>query len=235
MNIKKTILVLCLGALGACSSNPIAIKSDATVLDTEARRMKAIEYGERQWFHQALVEWKILSTIDPDNPEFANRINITESIIKRRVRSLLVHAKKTYKSGDVKHAQEQFLAILALEPSQHEALNYLRNIEETRVKAIQMAKTQRLKEKLNDSAKYDSMEEEMEQQAATEQAKIQVDNRYLELGITAFQNGDWENTIREVNKFISSRGATPRSRQLISQAHLNLSKAAMDQNNWKTP
>jgi len=186
--------------LGACANSPkqpqATMKTDS--LNIAHRENLANRLFKQKNYHESLIQWKILRTIQPHNLQYNNRIRVLQALIKRRLNIHLNTAKLALQKNDIKTAKHEYLKALALDPKQDIAINALKKITLSQLEKIQTRKNNTTK---NDLASF-----------------------YLELGIVLFNKKDWHGSIREIKKYLNINPTDKPAIKLVSRASLNLSE-----------
>jgi hypothetical protein len=77
---------------------------------------------------EALVQWKILETIEPANAYYQKQVIDTGQRIEKKSKSLMFEGVTDFRRGAREAARLSFLKVLALNPRNKEALEYLRRL-----------------------------------------------------------------------------------------------------------
>jgi hypothetical protein len=130
--ISRQIVFLLLVAIGAAGLNGCAQppqRSDAEAISATAGREKlALGLQDRGELAEALVQWKILSVIDPINDHYANQVEATRELIEKKTRVLILEGMASWRQGSREAARLSFLKALALNPRNTEAFDHLRQL-----------------------------------------------------------------------------------------------------------
>jgi len=161
----------------------------------------------------ALVQWKILRTIDPDNPTYERQEAKLEDLIKSKTAEYLRAGTTALNQDDRATARTRFLAALAVDPSNTDALDELRRLEFDRVWRVQVTKLDSLKDSVNRSSA-----------TASEQERF-----YFELAALMFRQGDYSGTVREMQKYLNSYPRDVQARKLIADAYTKLAVTQREQ------
>lgn len=206
------------------------------------RKALAQKYFKRQDYHASLTQWKVLQTIDPQNPEYANRIRVLDALIKRRIKLFLKRGKDQLGNDQLIKAEESLLMALALDPNNYFALKMMRRIEAKRVQRVQIAKTQKLLRKQRkqhaaeqkrlaalaaSNGESDALDDENGHEDHESQEVI-----YLDMGKVLYSRGDWSGAIREINKYLTSNKSTSVIRSMLKTSHLNMSHLFEERGHW---
>lgn len=123
--------VLCAVLTGAMLSGcvqPPARPSAEPIASTASREKLALALQEKGDLAEALIQWKILSIIEPANSFYQKRAVATRQLIDVRSRSLMLEGVANLNRGARDAARLSFLRVLALDPRNKEAFDYLRKI-----------------------------------------------------------------------------------------------------------
>jgi tetratricopeptide (TPR) repeat protein len=128
--ISRQSVFLFLIAVGAAGLNGCAQppqRPDAKAVSVAAGREKlALGLQDRGELAEALVQWKILSVIDPGNARYANQVETTRNLIEKKTKALILEGVANSRQGAREAARLSFLKALALDPKNKEAFDYLR-------------------------------------------------------------------------------------------------------------
>lgn len=193
-------------ALVATKPEPSAIFP----FDVVTRKQQAIRLAEATDYRAALIQWKILRTLQPDEAEYATRIRDLEELISREIQSLAAEGKSAAAQDNQSAAKHAWLSVLALDPNNQMALQVLRAIEEQRVKTIQANNTAQVK-KMALAKNGDRTTDE----------KNQADY-YLEMGMHLFDQRDWQGSQREIEKYLAAYPDDAKARSTLAKVHQNL-------------
>lgn len=168
-------------------------------------------------YASALVQWKVLRTINPKNPEYKNRIRVLQALIKRRANFHIASGQDAMERKDFSAAELSLLKALAREPRHSTALSLLKKIEANRVETKQQAKTRRLKKK--QLAKLSKAQQVHENHPDHSQEQL-----YLEMGLNLYRKGDWSGSIREIKKYLSINEHDQKAKNTVARSHFKLSQ-----------
>jgi hypothetical protein len=130
--ISRQFVFLFLAAIGAAGLNGCAQppqRSDAEAISATAAREKlALGLQDRGELAEALIQWKILSIIDPINGHYANQVEATRQLIEKKTKVLILEGMASWRQGSREAARLSFLKALALNPRNTEALDHLRQL-----------------------------------------------------------------------------------------------------------
>lgn len=173
----------------------------------------AASYIEQGRYADALLQWKILNTLRPDDSRYATRLRQTQE----QIATLATQHQRTGVSaldkGDFTTARHELLAALALDPTRVEVLDSLRRIEFDRVWRIQSAKLEKLK--VSEDRKTTNVGEQ--------------ERSYLELGASMLREGDYTGAVREIQKYLNSYPSDAQAKKLISDAYAKLASQQRQQ------
>lgn len=171
-----------------------------------SREKLAATYMEQGRYADALLQWKILYTLHPDDARYETRVHQTEehidTLATKRQRAGIAALDK----GDYATARHELLATLALDPTRVDVLDYLRRIEYDRVWRIQSAKLEKLK--ITEDRKAPNVGEQ--------------ERSYFELGTLMFREGDYSGAVREIQKYLNSYPGDAQAKKLISDSYAKL-------------
>ena len=101
----------------------------AEPIATTAKREKlALDLQEKGELAEALIQWTVLSTIEPSNDFYQKQASVTKKLIDARSKSLMLEGIANLDRGARDAARLSFLKVLALNPRNKEAFDYLRQI-----------------------------------------------------------------------------------------------------------
>ena len=165
----------------------------------------AASFMEEGRFADALLQWKILSTLHPGDARYETRIRQTEEQINTLASQRQRAGIAAFNKGDSTTARHELLAALALAPARVDIIDYLRHIEYERVWQIQFAKLEKLRI------------EERKTSNTGEQERS-----YFELGTLMFREGDYSGAVREIQKYLNSYPGDAQAKKLISDSYAKL-------------
>jgi len=112
----------------------------------ESRSPLASTLQEQGKYADALIQWQIILTANPDDPFIESRINSLQELISNKVDKLFKIAEKARSTEDEKLERKAFLQILALDPNNISAIDALRKTEWQIAMEKANSKTQTIKE-----------------------------------------------------------------------------------------
>jgi len=211
--ILRGAVALALLGLTACASQPYDESGEpAEVVAKPAKAATipheklALSYAEQGRFADALLQWKILSTLYPNDARYASSVRQTEEHIGKLSTQHQRTGTSALDKGDFATARHELLAALALDPGRTDVLEALRRIEYDRVWRIQSAKLEKLK--VTEDRKTTSIGEQ--------------ERSYFELGTLMFREGDYTGAVREIQKYLNSYPSDVQAKKLISDAYVKL-------------
>ncbi len=124
-------VVLCaaiaVAGLTGCAQPPE--RPSAEPIATTAKREKlALDLQEKGELAEALIQWTVLSTIEPSNDFYRKQAGATKQLIDARSKALMLEGIANLNRGARDAARLSFLRILALNPRNKEAFDYLRKM-----------------------------------------------------------------------------------------------------------
>ena len=120
--MSRVVLAALVLALGACATVPPRPELAAPHRD----RARALERDGQ--LRAALLEWKVVRTIDPDNADARKEHARLETRIQRRVAERLAEARASVGKGAHVEARRKLLTVLALDPDNAAAAGLLREV-----------------------------------------------------------------------------------------------------------
>lgn len=130
--VPRIALCLLAGFLAAaCSSIPTAQPDRAAL---SARKAKAEKLTRNGALAAALVQWRIIESMDPGDPVAPKKRRAIESKIESRAKLRFEKGRQAVAKRRVNIARREFLAALAIDPSHEEAIEQLRIMELRRVR-----------------------------------------------------------------------------------------------------
>lgn len=163
------------------------------------RENRALELLHKDELARALTQWKLLRTLDPENAEYRKQIAAVQALIHHRFDKHLRAGDQALAAGHPERAQTEYLKALALDPLRTEPLPRLRELERERALAAQTARLAKLR------ARQGEARTERRGAVAPQAASPgQQERDYLETGISLLQQGAYEESILELEKYLSS-------------------------------
>ena len=127
--LSRGSFALFIVAVGLCGCvQPSARLSPEPISKTVNRERLALDLQERGELAEALIQWTILSTIEPANRYYENQVTGTKQLIDNKSKSLMLEGMSNLRRGAREAARVSFLKVLALNPRNKEALEYLRQL-----------------------------------------------------------------------------------------------------------
>lgn len=125
--IVTILVIVSTVGLTSCALSPE--RSILEPISTTASREKlALDLQDKGELAEALVQWTILSTIEPANGHYGAQIAATKQLIDRKSKPLMLEGVTNLRRGVRDTARLSFLKVLALNPKNKEALEYLRQL-----------------------------------------------------------------------------------------------------------
>lgn len=185
-----------------------AVKSAKTTPQPPApnREKLAALYMEQGRYADALLQWKILQTLHPDDERYERQVEQTKEHIDKLAGQRYRLGIAALEKGDIPGARHELLATLALDPTHTAALENLRRTEFDRVWRIQTAKLEKLK--TAEDRKAPNVGEQ--------------ERSYFELGTQMLREGDYPGAVREIQKYLNSYPNDVHAKKLISEAYAKL-------------
>lgn len=190
----------------AVSARPAA----PTVPRRRERENRALESLHKDELARALTEWKLLRTLDPESAEYRKQIAAVQALIHHRFDKHLRAGDQALAAGNPERAQTEYLKALALDPLRTEPLPRLRELERERALSAQTARLAKLR-----TPKGETGTGKRGAAAPHAASPGQQERDYLETGISLLQQGAYEESILELEKYLRS---FPNDRE--AQGHL---------------
>lgn len=135
MFFQRLITAFILLELLGCSTASRHAQAPATVAPPAKKQISERESLARQLLEkrdlaQALVQWNILRTIEPENAEYRDQVRALQKIISEEAEHHFATGLTNLRLGAYDTARLSFLKVLALNPKRRDALSYLREIDE---------------------------------------------------------------------------------------------------------
>lgn len=195
-----------------------------------ARKLKAVTLKEQGHLAEALLEWKILNLLRPDDNAVLYELKATKAAIDRRVGAHITAASEAANEGHADVAYIYYLKALALDPNNGEALDQLRAIEAKRVRDVQQRNTKVLLERRKIASQRSPAKDpakdrvETYAQVVTQQA-IPEKNKHLESGVAFFKQADYASSIAELNEYYSLYPNNSVAKKYLAEAHLKVANS----------
>lgn len=132
--LYRVMVTLCIAAgiaglagLSGCAQSPDRLSPEPISTNTSREKL-ARDLAGRGELAEALIQWKILSTIEPANAYYATQIDTTKQLIDRKSKHFILDGIANLRQGTREAARLSFLKALALNPKNNEAFNYLRQL-----------------------------------------------------------------------------------------------------------
>jgi len=127
-------IVLGIGGLPGCVQTPPK-PSMEPIFTTTNREKLAVGLQAKDALAEALIQWKILSTIEPYNEFYKNQVDTTTQLIDMKAKFLMREGAASLRRGDRESARLSFLKTLALDPQNREAFAHLQQLEQVSSRA----------------------------------------------------------------------------------------------------
>lgn len=186
------------------------LPADRTRTVIEAREKRATELMFQGELAEALIQWQVLKTLEPKNPEFTQQLLATKVLIRKRINDHVQLGKKALSEDNITLAKQEFLKALALDPHMSTPFSCLKEMEKERAMKIQAKKIQRLAKKRKAPAR------------AKLQSVSSQEDYYLQLGIGLFRQGRLNESIREIEKYLNTYPKDREAGEYLAEGHLKL-------------
>ncbi len=204
--------------IAGCGHVPVPVKDEVKNTVIDERVSLATRLLDEKKYYRALMQWRVLRIMDPDNRQWQEQVTQLEDIIDRQIAIHTKLGKKALKRGKKTLATTEFLKALALDPRRQEPRRLLRDLDESTTMAVQIAKLKLLRQRLV------RKEKKKEATVAQQQEKKTQDYYYLELGIDHFKKGDMEDSLIELKKYLATNPADDKARRYVRDANLRLAE-----------
>lgn len=185
----------------------------------------AKQYQDQDKLPEALIQWKILATINPDSLKYQKYIVQTTALIRERAEKHMRTAVSAFENNDTNQARIELLKSLSYDASQPFPKRYLEETEYELIRNMQTAKYTRIKEQRQQSAL--SGKNKTHIASSNNEQEFQ----YLEQGIRLFRDGELRQSIFEITKFLNSYPDDPLAKQYISDAYMGMAMKLLSSNN----
>ena len=116
-----------LAGLSGCAQSPA--KPTLVHISANIGRGKlALDLKNRGELAEALIQWKILSTIEPSNAYYVMQIDSTKQLIDKKSKYFILEGVANLRQGMREAARLSFLNALALNPKNDEAFHHLQQL-----------------------------------------------------------------------------------------------------------
>jgi len=176
----------------------------------EAREKRAMELMFQGELAEALIQWKVLKTLEPKNREFTQQFLATKTLIQKRANNHVKLGKGALSKGNITLAKQEFLKALALDPHMSTPFSCLKKMEKERAMKIQAKKIRRLAEKRKAPA------------PAKLQSVSSQEAYYLQLGIGLLRQGRLNESIREIKKYLNTYPKDREAGEYLAEAYIKL-------------
>jgi tetratricopeptide (TPR) repeat protein len=182
------------------------------------RERRALDLEQRGEWALALVQWKILRTLEPGNAEYAKQIGTTKALIQNRVKGHVLAGEEAFRKRDLENAQREFLRALALDPLDTAPLRRLREIDRQRTlsaEAVWLAK-------LHPQGRRTAAGKDTPRTLPENRVSGAQERDYLETGIALYRQGKYEASILEIEKYLNSFPNDSEAQEYVSAARSKL-------------
>lgn len=192
-----------------------------------ARQQRALSLQHRGELAAALVQWRILRVLAPEDAEIARQVAATRALIRHRTETLLSRGDTAEQSGDTASARTAYLRVLALDPANRTALARLRFLETERVYAVQQARLDTLRARRSAAlARKAAGPGGGTQGVAGEGNGNGQERDYRDTGVALFEAGDFEASVLEFKKYLGAfpedevaQGVLRQAEQRLAEVH----------------
>jgi tetratricopeptide (TPR) repeat protein len=212
-----------LALLAACAevpptpAEPPAVRvsaQDEQVAKAIARhRQLAQQYRQSGDLAAAAAQWQVLSLLAPNEPAYRSELAETRAAIGRRVQEHYAAGTAALKSGDPERAADAMLRALALDPSNADAAQALRDIEKRRLARIAAGRAAKVNEATGGASNAATRAATSRQGAADA-----ADAYNLEQPIEMFKAGDTAGGLRDLKAWVDANPGDKAGRNRIGAA-----------------
>ena len=215
----RWILALALTGLAGCAPTaverppvpapappaPSAIR--APVADAIGRHRKLLDSARQSGdLATAATQLQVLALLAPDDATYARELTATRAAIAKEVKEQLHAGSAEMSAGDLDHASQAMLRVLALDPNQPDAAKTLREIDRRRFSRIQADR----------ATKVRSIEDTVAIRGAMRaQAADNADGFDVEQAIELFRAGDAAGGLRDLKAYVNANPGNRAVRQRI--------------------
>jgi len=208
---------------------PPAIAAPATttappISPLATRQQRALSLQHRGELAAALVQWRILRALAPEDPDIARQVAATRALIRHRTEALLGRGDTAEQTGDTANARTAYLRVLALDPANREALARLRHLEAERLYAVQRARLDTLRARRNAAVARKTAGPGGAQGASREGNGNGQERDYRDTGVALFEAGDYEASVLELRKYLGAFPEDEVAQRVLRQAELRLAE-----------
>ena len=152
---RALTVVLLAAAMAGCGSPPPAAPSEtmadlpAPAIDSQQtpplafeqrQRERALGFVRQRRLADAALAWEVLLVLRPDSSDYRERLADTQRQIDAALAERLARAAQAAQRGDLDGASQQYLGVLALQPTHDKAADALRALERERNKRDYLGK-----------------------------------------------------------------------------------------------
>ena len=130
----SNIAAIALGLMLASCAQQYRLASPPDDPTYAARKVTAARLTKHGELADALIQWKVLETLDATDIAVSGELKMTQKAIRQRAHVRLAAGKRALARERMNEAMREFLAVLAVDPSHEEAFRQLRAIEAERVR-----------------------------------------------------------------------------------------------------
>jgi len=175
----------------------------------DPRELIADGLAGRGELFKALIHWKILLTLHPQNHRYKTRIAQLQGRIRQRVTEQFNLARARLAAGNEIDTRRSLLDILAMDPKNQRALQMLRHLEQQKMASIQHQNLVRLQKQYN-----------IKQSGV----KTVKNLHYLKAGIELFNNHAYQEAVVTLENFIYDNPHHKKARQYLYRAHMHTAR-----------
>jgi hypothetical protein len=148
LHSPRLMATLLCALLGACQTTPPGhVTPRSSFLSSEPEGIRSFEKQQRELalslekqgaLFEASQAWEVLNLLRPG--EYGNQLAAVQERIDAKAQEHLSRARQEQKRGDVVTAEQHYLGVMGLQPSNKEAADALRAIERARIRQEHLLK-----------------------------------------------------------------------------------------------
>ena len=199
------------------------------------QRERALALTRQGRLAEAALTWELLATIRPKTPEYRERLTELNQQIDSGVAERLQRADQAASRGQIDAAMQQYLAALALQPSNSRAADGLRSVERERVRRAHLGKLSR-----NTLTRRAMTEAEVAPSDAPLDAVVMPDataktpgleeRNVVEHASLLASQGEWDEAITMLERRLRANRRDDAARQLLADVYFQKAEATAARN-----
>lgn len=220
-------IVMLSGCATAPAPEPPArapVRLDLSQRDAAERqfRERALEAMRRSDYGEALVQWQIVQTLQPNSADVANQIRTIRTLIAETSATALATAEASRKRGDLDQAMLAYLRAVSVDRDNAVAAQGLREIERERVRRLYLTRAPR---GINGATAPASTSISRKEPPAVEAALGDADQ-----GALLYRQGDWAGASESLLRAVQKSPQDVSSRAYLADSYYQLAVASQNRN-----